>query len=104
MHAVEGIASPIVITARHLAKRAPSLKYSSMRLARPSSPSVTFSPGCSAMSWAPASTLMPGMMPFFLRYSAKLTPSFVFWRSVSSKRITPLTCSESFGVVNSISR
>jgi hypothetical protein len=56
------------------------------------------------MSCAPASTLMPGMMPFFLRYSPKLVPSFVDWRSVSSNRITPLTNSLIFGVANSISR
>ena len=56
------------------------------------------------MSWVPASTLMPGRMPFFLRYSAKFTPSFVFWRSVSSNRITPLTNCATPGVVKSISR
>ena len=55
----------MVITARHLAKRAPSLKYSSRRFGRPSRPSVTFSPGCSGRFFAPASTLMPGMIPFF---------------------------------------
>ena len=40
--------APMVITARHLAKRQPSLKYSSRRLDRPSRPSVTFSPGARA--------------------------------------------------------
>ena len=40
-----GMPSPIVITARHFAKRAPSPRYSSRRARSPSSPSVTFSPG-----------------------------------------------------------
>src|SRR5258706_10336632 len=106
MHAQEGmsLSLPIVMTARHLAKRAPSLKYSSRRLRRPSSPSLTFSPGLSAMSCAPPSTLIPGMRPFALRYSAKGFPSFVFWRSVSSKRMTPLTNSAIPGVVKRSSR
>ena len=95
---------PMVITARHLAKRAPSLKYSSRRLGRPSRPSVTFSPGQSGRSFAPASTLMPGMMPFFARYSRNGTPSLVFWRSVSSNRITPERYCSTPGVVKSSPR
>ena len=45
----DGMPSPIVITARHFAKRAPSPRYSSSRARRPSRPSVTFSPGKPAM-------------------------------------------------------
>src|SRR2546423_1005689 len=104
MHAHVGMFSPMVITARHLAKRAPSWKYSCRRLRNPSRPSVTFSPGCSAMSCAPPSTLMPGMMPFFFMCSAKGVPSRVFCLSVSSKRMTPLTNSAAPGVVNRSSR
>ncbi len=51
------------ITARHLAKRAPSLRYSMSRSRRPSSPSVIVSPGKPARGLAPRSTLMPGIMP-----------------------------------------
>src|SRR5665648_667065 len=40
-----GMPSPTAITARHLAKRAPILKYSLRRSRNPSSPSVIFSPG-----------------------------------------------------------
>ena len=58
-----GRPSPIVMTARHFAKRAPSVTYSSTRSRSPSRPSVTFSPGESARSLAPVSTLMPGMAP-----------------------------------------
>ncbi len=75
---------PMVITARHLAKVAPSFTYSCTRFARPSRPSVTVSPGHSAMSLAPASTLMPARMPFFFRRSTNGAPSRPFWRSVSS--------------------
>src|SRR4051812_25072711 len=75
---------------RHLAKRQPSLKYSSRRLASPSNPSLTFSPlGASGRSTRPLSTLMPGMMPFFCRYSGNGVPSLAFCRAVSSNRITP---------------
>src|SRR2546430_3247804 len=56
--ACDEILPPILITTRHLAKRAPIWKYSAMRLARPSRPSVTFSPGESASSTVPLSTLM----------------------------------------------
>ena len=58
-----GMPSPIVITARHFVKRAPSSRYSARRSRRPSSPSVIVSPGAFARSFAPASTLMPGMIP-----------------------------------------
>ena len=58
-----GSPSPMWITARHLAKRAPSRRYSSSRSRRPSRPSVTSSPATPASGLAPASTLMPGMMP-----------------------------------------
>src|SRR6266516_2339262 len=45
MQVCEGIPSPIVITARHLAKRAPNCRYSTSRSRSPPSPSVIFSPG-----------------------------------------------------------
>ena len=51
------------ITARHLAKRAPSLWYSASRSRRPSRPSVIVSFGKPASGLAPVSTLMPGTMP-----------------------------------------
>ena len=79
-----GIPSPIVITARHLAKRAPSSRYSCSRSRRPSSPSVTFSPGAPARSFAPVSTLIPGMIPLSASSFANGVPSAVDWRSVSS--------------------
>ena len=45
-HGIVGrIFSPIVITPRHLAKRAPIKKYSCKRSRNPSRPSVIFSPG-----------------------------------------------------------
>ena len=99
-----GIPSPIVITARHLAKRAPRSRYSSSRSRRPSSPSVTVSPGAPASGFAPVSTLIPGMIPRPARRSANLVPSADDWRSVSSKRMTPLTNSSRSGVVKSMSR
>ena len=83
-------ASSTPITARHLANRAPSSRYSARRLPRPSSPSVTFSPGNSARSFAPASTLMPGMIPCFSSTSVNRVPSAVACRMVSSNRMTPL--------------
>ena len=58
-----GMPSPIVITARHLVNRAPSDAYSLSRSRSPSSPSVIFSPGAWARSFAPLSTLIPGMTP-----------------------------------------
>src|SRR5712671_4367064 len=95
----------MVMTARHLAKRAPSLKYSSSRPRRPSSPSVTFSPGQSARSWMPLSTLIPGMMPLPARNSGNGSlPARVLCLSVSSNRITPLTNSSMPLVLKSRSR
>ena len=76
--------SPIVITARHLAKRAPRLLYSSSRSRRPSRPSVTFSFGAPARSLAPVSTLIPGMIPLSASSFANGVPSAEAWRSVSS--------------------
>src|SRR6266550_4145504 len=40
-----GIPSPMAITARHFANRAPSCRYSANRSLNPSKPSVIFSPG-----------------------------------------------------------
>src|SRR5882762_9324663 len=67
-------------------------------------PSVTFSPGESARSTVPLSTLMPGMMPFFARYWGKGMPSAAFWRAVSSNRITPDTYCSTPGVPKSSPR
>jgi hypothetical protein len=89
----------MVMTARHLLKRAPSEWYSSKRARRPSRPSVTFSPGCPARSCAPVSTLIPGTTPFAARSSANGVPSSDAWRIVSSYRITPPTYSSKPGVV-----
>ena len=75
MHASVGSPSPIVMTARHFAKRAPSVTYSSTRSRSPSSPSVTFSPGDSARSLAPVSTLIPGMAPALSRTCGNGVPS-----------------------------
>ncbi len=77
--------------ARHLANRAPSSAYSASRSRSPSRPSVTVSPSASASGFAPMSTLMPGMIPFAVSTSRSGVPSAAFWRSVSSKRMTPLT-------------
>ena len=82
--------SPIAITARHFAKRAPIERYSESRSLRPSRPSVTVSPGAPARGFAPLSTLMPGMTPFSLSSFTKGLPSAVLCRIVSSNRITPL--------------
>jgi len=57
---VVGIPGAMLMTARHFANRAPSLAYSWRRSRRPSSPSVTSSPGAFARSFEPVSTLMPG--------------------------------------------
>src|SRR5918998_3377390 len=95
---------PIAITARHLAKRAPSSLYSAKRPRRPSSPSVTVSPGAPESGFAPVSTLMPGRTSRAARYSGKGVPEPVDWRSVSSNMITPLTCSAMPSAVNSSSR
>ena len=92
------------MTARHFAKRAPSLWYSARRSRSPSRPSVIVSFGKPASGFAPVSTLMPGTMPSFARYCGNGVPSLVFWRIVSSYRITPLMYSAAPGVVNSSSR
>src|SRR5438552_14767954 len=104
MHVRVGIPSPIVMTARHLAKRAPSLRYSVTRSRSPSKPSVIFSPGKLAIALAPLSTLIPGTIPCCSSTSTKLRPSRVFCRIVSSNRITPLMNSPAPFVVNKISR
>ena len=49
------------MTARHLAKRAPSPRYSTSRSRRPSRPSVTTSLAQNGSGLVPLSTLMPGM-------------------------------------------
>ena len=91
----------MVITARHLAKRAPSAAYSASRSRSPSSPSVTSSPGAPASGFVPRSTLMPGRMPWRASSCGKGVPSSAFWRMVSSNRITPLIELASPGVVSS---
>src|SRR5437773_3214061 len=104
MHLDVGILSPMLITARHLANRAPNCRYSASRSRSPSRPSVTFSPGKFAIALAPLSTLIPGMIPCSSSASTKVRPSRVFCRIVSSKRITPLINSPDPAVVNKISR
>jgi hypothetical protein len=47
---------------------------------------------------------MPGIMPLSAISLANGTPSRVDWRMVSSNRIAPEMCSDSFGVASSISR
>ena len=96
--------SPMVITARHFAKRAPNSLYSASRSRNPSRPSVIFSPGKFAIAFAPLSTLIPGMIPCSSNAFTKVRPSRVFCRIVSSKRITPLMNSPAPVVVNKISR
>ena len=104
MHLRVGILSPMLMTARHLAKRAPNCRYSASRLRSPSRPSVIFSPGKFAIGFAPLSTLMPGMIPCCSNASTKVRSSRVFCRIVSSKSITPLINSPTPAVVNKISR
>jgi hypothetical protein len=45
-------------------------------IAKPSRPSVIFSPGCAAKSLAPVSTLMPGIIPASVRTLRNGVPSF----------------------------
>ena len=99
-----GIFVPIVITARHFVKRAPSLPYSASRSRNSSRPSVIVSPGKPASGFAPLSTLIPARMPWLLSASGNGMPAAVFWRIVSSNKIAPLIKSPSPGVVKSISR
>ncbi len=103
MHAIVGMPSPIVMTARHLAKRAPSPAYSASLSRRPSRPSVTFSPGKPAMGLAPLSTLMPGTIPLPERSLGKGVPSDADCRRVSSYMITPDMCFSAPAVVKRIS-
>ena len=59
-----GKPSPMVMTARHLAKGAPSFRYSVEAIPQTvQTLGNSFRPGCPARSFAPPSTLMPGMMP-----------------------------------------
>ncbi len=101
---VVGRPSPIRITARHLANRAPSAAYSASRSRSPSSPSVTTSSGKPASGLVPPSTLMPGRMPWRCNRSGIGVPSSVRCRIVSSKRITPLMNRDSPSVSKSIPR
>src|SRR5919106_1479388 len=95
----------MMYVARHLAKRAPSSRYSARRSRRPSSPSVTVSPSAARASClAPLSTLMPGMIPLLASSFGNGTPSLVDWRMVSSNRITPLMNSSTPSVVKRRSR
>src|SRR5450830_2079954 len=104
MHVVVGRPSPIRMTARHLANRAPSVAYSASRSRSPSSPSVMTSSGKPANGFVPPSTLMPGITPWRRSTSGNGVPSAAFWRSVSSNRITPLMASPIPAVVKRISR
>ena len=62
-----GVPSPIGITARHLANRAPRAANSASRLSRLSRPCVISSPSAAPASWTtPVSTLMPAMKPEFV--------------------------------------
>jgi hypothetical protein len=94
----------MTMTARHLANLAPSSAYSASRPRRPSSPSVTVSPGRPASGLVPVSTLMPGSIPASARARGKVAPPDTRCRNVSSQRITPLTPPDSSGVVISSSR
>ena len=85
-----GVSAAIEYVARHLAKRAPSSRYSASRSRRPSSPSVIVSSAVSASGLAPLSTLIPGMTPFDSSSFGNGVPSAALWRIVSSYRITPL--------------
>jgi len=58
-----GRPGPMVMTARHLANRAPRSRYSARRSRSPSSPSVMSSPEVPARGVVPLSTLMPGRIP-----------------------------------------
>src|SRR5688572_993236 len=98
------MSSPIVITARHLLKTAPSSLYSARRSRSPSRPSVMTSPGQNGSGFAPRSTLMPGATPFSFKIFTSGVPSAAFWRIVSSYRITPLMYSAMRGARNSSSR
>src|SRR5947209_6103988 len=64
MPPVLGMPGPMVKTVRHLAKRAPRVRYSARRSRRPSRPSVICSPGKPARATVPLSTLMPGKIPW----------------------------------------
>src|ERR671921_180574 len=103
MHLTVGIPSPMVITARHLVKRAPITTYSSSLSRSPSSPCVYFSPGARGRSTVLLSTLMPGTTPCLSRTCGSGVPSEDSWRMVSSKRITPERYSPMPPVVKSIS-
>src|SRR5271165_3870091 len=69
----------------------------------PSRPSVTVSPAAPASGFAPASTLMPGKIPWFERTWTSGVPSELVWRIVSSCMMTPLMNSAT-PAVKSISR
>ncbi len=99
-----GMLFPIVMTARHFVKRAPSSRYSSSRARRPSRPSVTVSSSASASGFAPLSTLIPGMTPLDSSSFGNGVPSAELCRIVSSKRMTPLMYSSAPSVVKSRSR
>src|ERR687889_403113 len=103
MHLTVGIPSPMVITARHLVKRAPISTYSSSLSRSPSSPCVYFSPEARGRSTVLLSTLMPGTTPCLSRTCGSGVPSEDSWRMVSSKRITPERYSPMPPVVKSIS-
>src|SRR5215217_7959721 len=103
MQLLVGMPSPMVMTARHLVKRAPSSLYSASLSPKPSRPWVNFSLGESGMFTVLLSTLMPGMTPWFSSTLGSGVPSGASCRMVSSKRITPDRNSPIPSVVKSIS-
>src|SRR5918999_2645915 len=98
-----GMPSPMVMTARHLVKRAPRSLYSASLSPKPSRPWVNFSLGERGMLTVLLSTFMPGMTPWLSSTVGIGVPSEASWRRVSSKRITPERNSPMPSVVKSIS-
>ena len=78
------MSSPIVITARHLLKTAPSVLYSAKRSRRPSRPSVTSSPGQNGKRLRAEIDLDARMDALVLQDFTSGVPSAAFWRIVSS--------------------
>ena len=89
MHSLEGIPSPILITARHFVNFAPIPAYSLSLSSSPSRPTVTVSPGQLSIGCKPLSTFMPGNAPCFEIMSLNRVPSAADCLIVSSNKITP---------------
>ena len=94
----------MVITARHLAKRAPSLKYSSRRLEQPVEPLGDLLAGRSGEVVRALVDLDAGDDALLREIVGNGVPSSVFWRIVSSNRITPERNCSMPGVVKSSPR